>query len=314
MNLSKTLLSATAVAAVCFTVSASAVPEGWTDDFAAAQTQAAASDKDLLLDFTGSDWCGWCIRLRDEVFDTETFKASAPDDFVFVELDFPNDVPQSDAVKAQNAELAQRFQVQGYPTIVLADAEGRPYAFTGYQEGGAEAYLAHLEALQGQREARDAGFEAAASAEGLDKARALDAAMDAVGLELAVAHYNDTVEQIVALDPEDEAGLKSKYQSALQAGQLEAAMQGVIGKLQAGDFEGGLAEIDRVIADYNPQNEELQVIRAMQGQVNMQIGNVDAAVAALEQSLAAAPESPIAPQVQMMLEQIEAMAAPAAAE
>ena len=65
--------------------------EGWTSDFAAAKEQAAKENKSLLVDFTGSDWCGWCIKLNEEVFQHDPFKEGVKDKFVLVELDFPKD-------------------------------------------------------------------------------------------------------------------------------------------------------------------------------------------------------------------------------
>ncbi len=302
---------ATAVIAAAFvSASAFAVPEGWTTDFPAAQAEAEASGKDLLMDFTGSDWCGWCIKLKDEVFLTDAFKAAAPEDFVLVELDFPNNVPQTDAVKNQNAALAQKYNIQGYPTIILADASGKPYAQTGYQAGGPEAYLAHLDELQAIRVTRDEAMAKAKDADGVDKARALDEAMDAVGLDLAVAHYPSVVEYIIALDPDNDAGLKDKYAAAMLDMKMDADMQEAIQLLQASDMNAGLARLDQVIEDHRPEGESLQMITAIKGQVHLQMGEMDQAMSLLEQAVAVAPESEIAGQINAMIEQIKAQPAP----
>ena len=106
--------------------------DGRLIDFEKAKAQAAAEKKDLLMDFTGSDWCGWCIRLRKEVFDTDEFKAQAPQKYVLLELDYPQDQSKvSEATRAQNDRLQSQFGIQGYPTIFLADSLGRPYAQLG---------------------------------------------------------------------------------------------------------------------------------------------------------------------------------------
>lgn len=120
--------------------------EGWLTDFEAAKKQAAAEKKDILVDFTGSDWCGWCIKLDKEVFSTPAFKAQK--DFVLVSLDFPRrkEIPADQ--KAKNEALMRQWGVQGFPTIVLTNAAGEPYATTGYQPGGPEKYLPHLAELR----------------------------------------------------------------------------------------------------------------------------------------------------------------------
>jgi thioredoxin-related protein len=122
--------------------------EGWLTDLDAAKKQAAAEKKDILVDFTGSDWCGWCIKLDKEVFNTPAFKAQK--DFVLVYLDFPRDKEIPADQKAKNDALSKAWGIQGFPTIILANAQGEPYAQTGYKPGGPEAYLAHLRELKKQ--------------------------------------------------------------------------------------------------------------------------------------------------------------------
>jgi len=122
----------------------------WVRDVARAKEQAKREKKDLFIDFTGSDWCGWCIRLDREVFQTPAFLAAAKDKFVFLYLDFPNgDEAKSKVVDEKlNESLREKYGVQGFPSILLCDADGNPYARTGYQPGGPEKYLGHLEELR----------------------------------------------------------------------------------------------------------------------------------------------------------------------
>ncbi|NRT16066.1 protein disulfide-isomerase [Flavobacterium sp. 28A] len=103
----------------------------------------------LLLFFTGSDWCGWCIRLQKEVLLTPEFKKWASENVVLVELDYPRRTPQTNEIKAQNIELQQAFGIQGFPTIHFAKGitkndkvnfEG--LGSTGYVAGGPTAWLA----------------------------------------------------------------------------------------------------------------------------------------------------------------------------
>jgi len=123
--------------------------EGWMTDFEAAKAKAKEENKPLLLDFTGSDWCGWCIKLDKEVFSQEAFKAYAADSLVLVELDFPNKKPISDELKAQNEALAEKYGIRGFPTIVILSSDGEEIDQTGYRRGGAEAYVEHLKEIIG---------------------------------------------------------------------------------------------------------------------------------------------------------------------
>jgi protein disulfide-isomerase len=128
-------------------VSLSAAGDAWMTDFEAAQAKASAEQKPMLLDFTGSDWCGWCIKLDKEVFSRDAFRDYAADALVLVELDFPRGKPQTDEVKAQNEALAEKYGIRGFPTIVLLSPEGELIDKTGYQRGGAAAYVEHIKGI-----------------------------------------------------------------------------------------------------------------------------------------------------------------------
>lgn len=140
------LLLAAAVATGC-TAPVQAEP-GWTTDFKQAQEQAKGSQKLVLLDFTGSDWCGWCMRLRREVFSKPEFKDYASKNLVLVELDFPRNKQLPVDLQRQNLELAEQFQVQGFPTIIVLNGAGKIVGELGYVEGGASAFIAELEKLR----------------------------------------------------------------------------------------------------------------------------------------------------------------------
>ena len=124
--------------------------ETWMTDFNAALAKAKAEKKPLLVDFTGSDWCGWCIKLDKEVFSKDAFKTFANTELVLVEIDFPNRKKQSKALKAQNKELAKKYGIRGFPTILLFSPDGEVIGKTGYQAGGPEAYVKHLRELLGK--------------------------------------------------------------------------------------------------------------------------------------------------------------------
>ena len=91
----------------------------------------------MLLDFTGSDWCGWCMKLSKDIFSQPEFKEFAAKNLVLVEVDFPARKPLADEVKARNSALAAKFGVEGFPTLVLVDASGKEVArHVGYLPGG----------------------------------------------------------------------------------------------------------------------------------------------------------------------------------
>lgn len=131
------------LAALVFTtLSALAGKSGWDDNYEKALAEAKESKKLVLLDFTGSDWCGWCMKLDEEAFSKSEFKKFAKENLVLVELDYPHGKNQTKKLKEQNAELKTKFGVRGYPTIIIVDAEGKEQARWG---GYSKTFLSELQ-------------------------------------------------------------------------------------------------------------------------------------------------------------------------
>jgi protein disulfide-isomerase len=136
------------VLAGILSVSAVMAADGWLTDFEKAKQTAEELKRPILLDFTGSDWCGWCIKLDKEVFSKKEFKDFAKDNLVLFMADFPrNKKQQSEAEKKQNEALMEKYGARGFPTIFLLKADGEVIAKTGYKPGGAAAYVKHLQEL-----------------------------------------------------------------------------------------------------------------------------------------------------------------------
>jgi protein disulfide-isomerase len=122
----------------------------WQTDFAVASKQAAQEHKYILLDFTGSDWCPWCIKMDKEVFDQSQFSDFAVKNLVLVKVDFPRKAAQSPAEKSQNEELAKKYAIEGFPTYILLDSSGKEVRRqVGYLQGGATSFIDWL-GLSGQ--------------------------------------------------------------------------------------------------------------------------------------------------------------------
>jgi len=121
----------------------------WHTDMSKAVDISIKENKPMFLFFTGSDWCGWCIRLQKEVFKTPEFIKWAKENVVLVELDFPRKNNQSEEVKMQNAQLQQQLQVRGYPTVWFVSATKTAEAkvnlnalgSTGYVAGGPKVWI-----------------------------------------------------------------------------------------------------------------------------------------------------------------------------
>jgi thioredoxin-related protein len=113
-------------------------------DFEVAKSQAKINNKPILLIFSGSDWCGWCVKLDQEVFSTPEFKEWAAENAISVIADFPARKELPAELKMQNEKLRDTYGVTGFPTVLLLKDDGSVIARTGYQRGGAANYIRHL--------------------------------------------------------------------------------------------------------------------------------------------------------------------------
>jgi protein disulfide-isomerase len=119
----------------------------WHTDLPRALNQAKAEGKFAFVNFTGSDWCGWCIRLKREVLSTPVFESFASNNLVLVEVDFPKRKPITPAQRQANAALQQRFNIEGYPTLVILDATGKELGRLSYEPGGPRTFLNSLQKI-----------------------------------------------------------------------------------------------------------------------------------------------------------------------
>lgn len=118
--------------------------ETWLTNYDSALAQAKERNLPVLINFSGSDWCIWCIRLDNEVLTKPEFLSYAKENLVLLNLDFPRQTKlPADQAKA-NEEIAGRYGIRGFPTILLLDSDGKQIGQTGYQAGGPEKYVAHL--------------------------------------------------------------------------------------------------------------------------------------------------------------------------
>ncbi len=116
----------------------------WMTDMDAAMKLAEKTGKPILADFSGSDWCGWCVKLDQEVFAKKIFKDFAKKNLILVLIDFPRSKPITEKLKKQNKALAAKYNIRGYPTVLLLDSKGKVIVKTGYRRGGAQKYVDFL--------------------------------------------------------------------------------------------------------------------------------------------------------------------------
>jgi protein disulfide-isomerase len=138
-----------ALALGCLWLQTQAAESVWLTDLPKAEAQAKSQNKIVLMDFTGSDWCPWCIKFDQEVLNTPEFQDYAAKNVVLVQLDYPNKLVQSDDLKKANAALKTQYKIDGFPTLVVLNKDGKEIGRqVGYSVGGPKVFIAKLEGFK----------------------------------------------------------------------------------------------------------------------------------------------------------------------
>jgi len=188
--------------------------DAWLEDFEAAKAAAATAGKAILVDATGSDWCPPCLQMEAEVFSRPDFLSSVNGSFVLLRLDYPRSHTQSERLRVQNKQLADKLGLTAFPTYLLLDAQGVPFGrHEGYVPGGVAGFVAMTTELQGHKAALAALADAAQKAvPGSARAQALDALFRQADSWSLAPQYADLPARIIQEDKDSSAGLKPRYQ------------------------------------------------------------------------------------------------------
>jgi thiol:disulfide interchange protein len=146
-----TWLASVTVGVAALTSSAFATtPAGWMTDLDKAFEKAKAEKKAVLVEFTGSDWCPPCIAMRKNVFSQKEFIDAASKNFILVELDFPK---KDEELAKKNEPFAKKYQIEGFPTVVLFNSEGKEFTrFFASEFPNTPDFLKHIDAALGKKD------------------------------------------------------------------------------------------------------------------------------------------------------------------
>ena len=259
--------------------------EGWLTDMDAAKKEAAERKKNLMIEFTGSDWCPPCMQLRANVFSKPDFQKEAQKNFVLLELDYPRSKEQSAEVKAANQKLAEQYGVTGFPTVVFADASGKP--FGGFVGGRPreDVMKAMQDALKNKEALQAAEANVAKASTDEAKVAALMEVLKLAPKDYVDNFYGDVKAEIKKLDKDDKSGLKAADAHADQLKKEQKEVQDYLaGKMTANTTP---AEALQVVKSY-PNRDKLlpetqQELLMMEfGTFLNSTGDVDGAVLILD--------------------------------
>jgi thioredoxin-related protein len=309
MKFRKTLLSALGFIGLAM-APVSAETATWMTDFEAAKSKATEENKSILINFMGSDWCGLCVKLNKEIFTTEKFFQEMKDKFVFVALDYPRRPEtiskMSEETIAQNEKLHEEYMIPGFPTVLLTDDSGRPFARTGYLEIGPEAYMANLNRLLEVREDRDDLFKVADEHQGVEKAKANLNALQKLEVSgsLLTKFYSDQIEQIEESGLEDGEAFIKEIKDAEKFAQFQSELQ----KLgSTGQHEAALELVQETLEKAGFADEPKQQVAVIKVIILAELGKLDESLTALDDAKAIAPESEVAGRLDELKSQIMAL-------
>jgi thiol-disulfide isomerase/thioredoxin len=247
------LLAAALLLSVCPPASARAEAP-WFAEYERAQAVAQREGKDLLIDFGGSDWCGPCQWLKTRILSRPEFGERAAKHFVLVDIDDLARKPMPAGRKERYRKLQGRYGIEAFPSVVLATADGRPYARTTYHPSitTPTAYWEHLQPLRRRGAVLRSALEKASKLEGPARAAALTDGLAEVPADFVLRFYDDRVQELRRLDPADSTG----YLVFLDGRKALAALQAKVekGGLPALD----LTALDTLIKERHLRGETLQ--------------------------------------------------------
>lgn len=276
----------------------------WTTDLAAAKAQAAAEKKDILILFTGSTWCPYCIKLNDKVLSQASFEADAPKDFVLVKIDFPKDLKTS---SKESLALAQQYGIQGFPTVILADEAGSSYAQTEYFKGiNAQVYLGHLKVMKDDAtSARQKFAEGDASADDMVKAQKYHEAIELMTDNGApIINFIKQVKHIAVKDTNDTLLFSGSV--SYRTVYVSLVTQVVSNLARAGELMKAHAVVDLLLAEITLKAEEKQaVLFGLKGRLYELQGDAKKAIETYKEAIAAAPTSKLAAQIEAYIKELE---------
>lgn len=188
---------------------AAAASGSWSTDPAEAMQQAAAQKKGVMLEFTGSDWCGACIMQKTQAFSLPRVQQAIARSFIPVELDFPRKKQQDEQTKIMLNACKESYGITGFPSLIFTDAQGRPvHTVIGY--GNPDQVVQDVERAQQALNAQRTLLEKLeGNLSDQERRDTLAQLLKMVPQSSLRTFYKPAFEELAKLDPKDTAGIRS---------------------------------------------------------------------------------------------------------
>ena len=234
----------TATAAIIMAATASGAE--WMTDLEAAKTKAKAEGKAVLIDFTGSDWCGWCVRLRQTILDTPQFQQYAADKFVLMEVDVPRNAAKIGAeLHARNKGITRQYGITTFPSMLVLTPEGE---VVGGFIGGRDT-MEHVIAPLNEALSTQARMTEARRLQGEARAKALMQIYEALP-ETLHPYFRHLQEEIAQNDPHNATGIHTRIAELNRMAEIESLSQ-----TQDTNYAAVMAKFDKAYAEASAENK-----------------------------------------------------------
>jgi len=273
----------------------------WHTRYDSAVTEAKEEGKDLFLVFTGTEWIDICRRFEDEILKRPEFAEPVSEKFSLLKLEFPenNRLPKGEAKQKQL--LRDAYRVRGFPTVILTDAEGRPFGVNGYQPATPTAYASQILAIERAHEQAQAAREAAEELEGLEKAEKLGESIPDLPGNLAARYYRDEMEAAMEADPNGALEQTARYRRLIADVEYSIRMQELAEDVQWGRM---IELTDAYIRDNELEGGTLQKALLNKAGIQQRQSNTAGMIETLLRVVEIDPESGVGREAQRRLDQM----------
>lgn len=260
----------------------------WHRDFPSAVAEATEKGKKLLIVFTGTDWIEICQKFHDDILAQPVFMEAVSGRFTLLKLEFPKDnmMPREEAM--QKNFLREAYRVRGYPTVVLAEADGRPFGLNGYQPLAPAEYAAQIRKIDAAHEASLAALAESESLEGVEKAKRLRRAIPDLPGALTARYYRREMEAILEHDPDDTLEVRASFSKLIAEADYGRKMQ-ELGK--ASKWGEMVTATEAFIEENKLEGEALQRALFNQASLHRRMEESERERAVLQQIVSIDPDS-----------------------
>lgn len=259
----KNLLMALALLPAFLGAASAALPE--CPDIPSAMKTAAEQNRDIMWLFTGNDWCPSCIYLESRIMNQPAFDEALGSKLVLVKVLFPR-TPEAlkgvtDEQMAARLREMDSMKITAFPTAVLVDEKGLPYALVQGAERNVEGYVTRVKEALANRAKRDEALAKAEGLEGMERAKALAAALETVPENLR-GKYVQLIAEIESLDSQNTLGYNGTVQRAARQAQQKDAfrkmIEGFAGKLKPAELAECRKQVEAFMADNEDMTPEMR--------------------------------------------------------